>query len=204
MLAVVVAIVAAGCGGSDFTYIANGTESLFFKVPKTWKVFRLTDTDKEGRPASLPDGIERAWHLVVDASQEPTVNHLGEEQPVAPVVEAAVYTLSEYASSAMSQSSLRTSLFGFDPIYNDPGIEEKWEVVSFDRLAYPKGVLGSRVVVNKPSETEPTIFSTTSGITVFDPIQRRVYIMRVFCESKCYLDNQKTIDEIAASWTVNR
>ena len=194
----------SACGNPDYQYISNAQESLFFRVPYEWQVYRMTEKDKEGRPAPLPAGIERSWHVVVDAAAQPTPDNVNRELPESPVIDAQVYALSSYNNDTMSQSKLREVMFGFDPLLQDPGVPKAWEVVGASELAFEGGVVGTRVVINAPSKDDPTKFYSRSGSTMFDPATGRIYLLAVTCEAQCYLDNQRLIDDVASSWTVNR
>jgi hypothetical protein len=204
-------VLASACGGSDFRYVSNATENLFFKVPKGWTQFKLTDTDKAGRPEALPAGVERAWHYGYDASSAPSPAHLSEAAPEKPVAEAVVWTLRDSANDRMSLSQARTIAFniGADPLLQEPGAPAAWELVPIGgvpdvRLTFPKGVTGTRVAINVPSPDDPKVFRTVDATTVLDPTNQRLYILVLSCSSQCYLDNRQVIDTIAESWTVNR
>jgi len=63
--------VVASCGGSNFQYVQNSSENTYFKLPSNWKLFRLTEPDKEGRPPKLPVDTQRIWHVAFDAANQP-------------------------------------------------------------------------------------------------------------------------------------
>jgi hypothetical protein len=204
-------VLAAACGGSDFRYVSNSTENLFFKVPKGWKQFKLTDTDKDGRPQALPAGIDRIWHYGYDSSNAPSEAHLSEVAPEMPVAQAVVWRLLDSANDRMSLSKARSIAFNIeaDPLLQDPGAPAAWEVVPIGgvpdvRLTFPKGVTGTRVAINVPTPDDPKVFRTLDATTVLDPSNQRLYMLVLSCSSQCYLDNRKVIDTVAESWTVNR
>ena len=39
---------------------------------------------------------------------------------------------------------------------------------------------------------------------LFDPALGRAYLLLLRCESQCYVNKRKSIDEIASSWKVTR
>ena len=208
--ALVVALAATACGESKNVYVSNPQESVFFRVPKTWRIFRLTASDTEGRPETLPASVERTWHLAADSDANPDLVHLVEHGAQQPILDAGVYTLSESANDRMSLSQVRTIAFGVtDPISYDPGAPPRWEIVadSYKPLAFPKGVTGNRVAINVPDPDAPddkTKWATIDAVTIHDPVSSRVYIFKIRCASQCYLDNRAEINEILESWTVNR
>jgi hypothetical protein len=198
------------CGGSDFRYVVNSQENLFFKVPKTWKKYAFTSTDKDGRPVSLPEGFERIWHYGFDGDAQPDPAHFKAEAPEHPIARAEVWALSAGKNDQMSLSEVRNLAFrGIDPLLQDAGTPPRWEVVDMaglpaKRLEFPKGVTGTRMAINLPNSDDATKFHTVDATTLVDPLQRRVYLLMQSCSSQCYLDNRKAIDGIAESWTVNR
>ena len=208
--AVAAAILLAACGGSQYRYVSNTTENLYLKVPKDWKQYKLTDTDKDGRPTSMPEGALRIWHYAYDAAAGSTADNLKSDSPEQPVTDVQVWALSDGTNDQMSLSKVRSIAFGgFDPLLLDPGTPPKWEVVDFDgksdlRLTFPKGVTGTRMAVNVPNADDPSKFHTVDAATLVDPTNKRFYILRTLCSAQCYLDNRKVIDTVADSWTVNR
>ena len=197
---------ASACGSPSHKYIANGAEDLFFRVPNSWTIYRLSATDTDNRSAPLPSGFDRTWHVVADASATPTPEDAGNEaMPTAPVAVAEVWALNSSHNDQMSQTQMRRVLFGgFDPLLQDPGVPAEWEVVSATPLEFNKQVLGYRVVINQPTPIDPTKFRTISGSSLFDPATGRVYLLKVQCASECYKANVAAIDDVALSWTVNR
>jgi hypothetical protein len=201
----------AACGGSEYRYVSNSTENLFFKVPKHWTQYKLTDTDKDGRAESLPSGLDRVWHYGYDASDAPSQAHLDEVAPEKPVAQAVVWKLLDSSNDRMSLSRARSIAFNMeaDPLLQDPGAPAAWELVPIGgvpdvRLTFPKGVTGTRVAINVPSPKDPKVFRTVDATTLIDPSNQRLYILVVSCSAQCYLDNRQVIDTVAQSWTVNR
>jgi hypothetical protein len=204
-------VLAAACGGSDFRYVSNTTENLFFKVPKGWKQFKLTDTDKDGRPQTIPAGIDRVWHYAYDSSDVPSEAHLSELTPEKPVAQAMVWQLLESSNDRMSLSRARSIAFDMDadPLLQEPGVPAAWELVPIGgasdvRISFPKGVTGTRVAINVPTPADPKVFRTVDATTVLDPTNKRLYMFVLSCSSQCYLDNRQVINTVAESWTVNR
>ena len=202
----VASLLVAGCGGSNHQYISNGTENLFFRVPKDWTIFRLSQTDGDGRVPAQPSGADRTWHVLADASPAATADNARQDaMPDAPVAVAEVWKFDFSHNEQMSQTRMRSTLFGgFDPLLQDPGLPAEWEVVSAAAVNFGKGVLGYRVVINQPTPEDPTVFRTISGTSAFDATSSTMYLLKVLCKSECYKANQAAIDDVATSWTVNR
>jgi hypothetical protein len=208
-VASVLGAVLVSCGGANYRYISNSQENLFFKVPKGWKVYQLTSSDKEGRPAEVPASVERSWHLLVDASADPKPDHLLDHAQEAPLIEAQVYVLTRGANDTMSLSDLRRLAYGFDPVLQDEGAPPRWKVVenSFKDVSFPKGVTGTRVAVNIPdpkAAADASKVATLDVTAIHDTVNRRIYLLSARCQSQCYVNNRTQIDDLMNSWTVNR
>ena len=194
----------AGCG-NDFQFVNNSAEGAFFKVPHSWKVYPLTEQDAEGRATKLPVDTQRIWHIAFDGAKQPDQAHLNLDRPPDPVGDAEIYALSSSDNDQVSQSSLRRIIFsGVDPVLQDPGTPAQWEVVSYAPLDLSHGIIGSRTVINVPSTDDPNAWVTLDGSELFDPSLGRAYLLLVRCESQCYVNQRKSIDEIATSWKVTR
>jgi hypothetical protein len=210
--AVALAALSTGCSTQkDYRYVTNAQENLFFRMPNAWKTFPLSATDKDGRPASLPEGITRIWHMGYDSAPEPSTQHFKEESSEYPIAKAEVWAMRPYKNDSMSISDARSLGFGgFDPYLQDAGTPPRWELVDMGggtpdiRLEFPKGVTGNRMAVNVPNTDDPTKYHTIDVVTLFDPLEMRVYLLTQRCASQCYINNRAVIDSIAQSWTVNR
>jgi hypothetical protein len=197
--------VVAACGGSKFQYVQNSSENTYFKLPSNWKLYKLTEPDKQGRVPKLPVGTQRIWHVAFDAAPQPDQNHLGEAMPTAMVGDVQIYAMSASDNDQIAQSNLRQIIFGgIDPILQDPGTPPNWEVVSYTPVTDVKGVVGSRVVINIPSQDSPGQWFTLDGTELLDSADGRAYLLLMRCESQCYLNNRKAADEIASSWKVTK
>jgi|SRR5215213_5218410 len=203
--ALVLAGVLASCGGNEYRFVNNSAEGAFFKVPNSWKVFPLTEQDGEGRVPKLPVDTERIWHMAFDAADDPDQAHLDLDRPTDLVGDVQIYALSSSDNDQVSQSSLRRIMFGgVDPILQDPGTPAEWEVVSYAPIDASDGIIGSRTVINVPSTEDPNAWVTLDGSELFDPTLGRAYLLLMRCESQCYVNERKSIDEIATSWKVTR
>ncbi len=193
----------AACGGSKWTYVDNGKENTYIRVPHTWKVFTVNGT--AGRPTSLPDTVESVWHVVFDASQKPSVQHttaLDALPPTSvdkPVGQLEVFSVTGSFNQELSLSSARSSVLGIDPLGVPDDVKDLVEIVKYTPIA-DKGLQGSRVVYNLHNEGQP--WQTVDATTLFDQSHNRFYVLRIGCTSECFESNQHAIDGIATSWKV--
>lgn len=204
-LLAVTGLVASSCSGSRFHYVNNGKENIFFKVPHDYGVFNITATGENERPSSAGFETQSVWHVLFDGSAKPAQANVGADYPKNLVGETNVYALNGSDNDGMSQGQARQILFGFDPLSADPGTPAKFEIVSTAPLHPVAGVTGYRVVVNVPDDpAAPKHWKTIDGSSLFDPATHRLYTFTLLCESTCYRQNQRLIDEIASSWKVTQ
>ncbi|SRR5258706_9022679 len=204
-LLAVTGLVASACSGSRFHYVNNGKEKIFFKIPQNYGVFNITKTGDDSRPSSAGFETQSIWHVLFDGSAKPTADNVGAEYPKALVGETNVFALNGSDNDGMSQGQARQIVFGFDPLSADPGTPAKFEIVSPVPLRPVDGVTGYRAVVNVPDDpASPKKWKTVDGSSLFDPATHRLYTFTLVCESTCYRQNQRLIDEIASSWKVTQ
>jgi hypothetical protein len=199
------ALVLASCGENKYTYIDNGEENTYIRVPSAWKVF---DVNGDGvRPAALPDSVETIWHVAFDASAKPSVKHttaidaLPPTSVDKPVGQLQIYNVQGSFNQELSLTTARSTVLGIDPLGVPDDVKDLVEIVSYTPIARD-GLQGSRVVYNLHNEGDP--WQTVDATTLFDQSRNRFYVLRIGCTSSCFKDNQDAISQIATSWKVVR
>jgi hypothetical protein len=110
---------------------------------------------------------------------------------------AQVLPLSESRRDGLSLATLRNALFPIDQMMAaDP---TSVEILNQEDLVLGSGFHGSRYVMNVK---RGDAYLTISQTALVDPATRMLYLFAIGCEAHCYLDHQKTIDQIVKSWTV--
>jgi len=185
------------CGGSDYQYVNNSTDHVFFKVPKEYQLFRIQTAEPEGRPAPADTGAVDPWHVVFDSSPDPSEANADATAPTSVVGQALVVPLSETQGDQLSSKALRSFFLGDDPLdmaQNDPNVE----IVSYEPISFD-GYRGSRVVLNYKQGDVWTTYDQTSFL---DPAATKAYLFDVRCESTCFEDHRDAITQIVNSWQV--
>jgi hypothetical protein len=204
-LGLALAVVLASCGANKYTYIDNGKENTYIRVPSAWKVFNVNGDGV--RPAALPDSVETIWHVAFDASTKPSVKHTTaiDALPPAsvdkPVGQLQIYNVQGSFNQELSLSTARSTVLGIDPLGVPDDVKDLVEIVSYTPIARD-GLQGSRVVYNLHNEGDP--WQTVDATTLFDQSRNRFYVLRIGCTSECFKDNQNAISQIATSWKVVR
>jgi hypothetical protein len=200
-----VGLLLSSCGANKYTYVDNGRENTYLRVPAAWKVFTV---DGEGsRPTALPDSVETVWHVAFDASDQPSVKHttaidaLPPSSVDKPVGQLQIYKVQGSFNQELSLSSARSTVLGIDPLGVPDDVKDLVEIVSYTPIA-KDGLQGSRVVYNLHNEGDP--WQTVDATTLFDQSRNRFYVLRIGCTSACFKANQNAISQIATSWKVVR
>ena len=201
MLALLLVAVAslAACD-SPYTYVENSEANTYFKVPKAWRLFDENDIFASNITSLSPQqeaATRRAiWLVAFDASPRPSIRNLLQSTKY-PNGIARVSALSDEARDAFSFAALRNLIFPIDEtLSQDP---QAVEILQIQDLVMKEGFRGSRIIFNiRRGENYLTVNQT--GLVDLDT--RSLYLLIVGCEAHCYVQNQKTIDEIVKSWTV--
>ena len=200
---VALAALLGACGTDKWTYVDNGAENTYIRVPHEWKVFKI---DKEGdRPSAFPDSVESVWHVAFDASDKPSLDNtvaLDALPPASvdkPVGQLQIFQVTGSFNQELSLTTARSSALGIDPLGVPDEVKDLVEIVNYSPIAHD-GLQGSRVIYNLHNEGEP--WQTVDATTLFDQSRNRFYVLRIGCTSECFNDNQQAINEIATSWKV--
>ncbi len=189
----------AACS-SPYTYVENTESNTFFKVPKEWRLFDENDIFASNVTSLSPQqeaATRRAvWLVAFDANPRPSIRNLLQSTRY-PNGIARVSSLSDEARDVFSFQALRNLIFPVDEtLSQDP---QALEVLQIQDLVLKDGYRGSRIIFNiRRGENYLTVNQT--GLV--DSDTRSLYLLVVGCEAHCYVQNQKTIDEIVKSWTV--
>jgi hypothetical protein len=195
--AVGLAVALAACGGSDYRYVNNSSDHVFFKVPKDYELFKIQAAEPDGRLAPMDTGTALPWHVVFDSSPEPSETNADATAPTDVVGQALVIPISQTQGDQLSSKDLRSFFLGSDPLdmaQSDANVE----IVTYEPIAFD-GYRGSRVVLNYK---QGDVWTTYDQTTFLDPTATKAYLFDVRCESTCFEEHQNAIKQIVDSWQV--
>jgi hypothetical protein len=205
LLAVVAAAVAFGalsaCGGSGYEYVQNDDAGLYFRVPDSWTVLEVEETDS-GRPApavATPD----PWLRLIDRSPTPGAGNYQASLPGYPVGLASVRAVeSAEARDGLDYATLRSSVLGEDPLVlaDEPG--GTLELVDGYDITTDEGLRGQRLVYSV--QVEGDRYVTYDHTALVNENTTEVYELLLKCEATCYEANRGEIDDIVDSWTIEQ
>jgi hypothetical protein len=216
ILALGAALLLAGCT-SGYTYVTNSKTKTYFKIPDQWHLFNENEifaSQIQGlSPQSEAAARQALWMVAFDSDPHPSLDHLFQLSTRCDVVQvrptsalpvgcypegfAQVRPLSDNQRDSLSLATLRNSIFPVDQLVaEDP---TSVEILQQHDIVLGTGFHGSRYVMNVKRDQA---YLTLDQTVLVDPATRMLYLFVIGCEAHCYLDHQKTIDQIVKSWTV--
>ena len=199
--AVLLGVILSGCGAPQYTYVANSSESTYFKVPHGWHKIDGAALQKVEQQLQYPAA---AWQVAYEAGTEPTASDFlgfGSDQPF---VFAEIGKLTPAGSQDLSYNVLRDI---FLPVtsttrQNEPANYPltNFKLIRDENLTPGFGVHGVR---------ETYDYTFVGGVTdTFDEIaltnaeQTMIYFLVLHCTERCYSADQTAINDVMSSFTI--
>ena len=200
--ALLLGVTVTGCGAPQYTYVANSSESTYFKVPNAWHKIDAGALQHAMQEVTGSSG--GGWQVAYEAGRDPTANDFLSFGASHPFVFAEVGQLTSAGSQALSYDELRDF---FLPVSSTARQAEPagFPLTDFkqirDQVLTPgKGVHGVRETFN---------YTFTGGTTdTFDEValtnadQTVVYLLVLHCTSSCYSNDQTEINDVMSSFTI--
>lgn len=193
-----------GCGESSKLYPASKSEGVFFSVPTNWKALSTAALNKYERESTEPEGAARQalvkWQIAYTTNKKlkvPEVFNL--TAPNQPLVFARVRDLENSEINSVSYNTLRDVIVPVTQIIegDDPSAPDFQILV--DQEVVQKGARGVQTVYSfSIGDKEQTINQTS----LMSNDRTTMYIFVVRCTTECYAKNEKKIEEIVSSFTV--
>jgi hypothetical protein len=209
LLVVLGAVFAGACGDSKYTYLANGDEQTYLRVPKAWKTFELSTERADRIDPQYAEDVELLWNIALDAGDGEGTAHivaltdLEAEALDDPAGTVSVYQVQGNFAQSLSLTSARAIPLGVDPLQVPDDVKDLVEIIDFQPLAPNDGLQGGRVTFNlRPNDAAD--WRTYDIVTAFDQTRFRMYVLTVGCSAECFEREQADIDEVVSSWKVDR
>jgi hypothetical protein len=199
--ALLVAVMVAGCGAPQFTYVANSSANTYFKVPYGWHKIdnaSLAKTLNSG-------GGSGAWSVAYDAGTAPSAAHVFSSQISQPFAFAIVGQLTSTESNEISYNGLRDFLLPVTSAARTNASKSGFPLTGFQLLrdavlAPGQGVHGVRVTFDY---TYPDgSIDTFDQIAYLNAESTKVYVLMVHCQYSCYSRDLNEINTVMTSFTV--
>jgi hypothetical protein len=186
---------------SSYTYIKNSDVKTYFKVPNEWAIFEENEIFRSQITGLSPQGEAAAkasvWMVAFDAAPKASLNHFFSGSSPYPTGFAQVRQLGAEQRDSISLASIRNSIFPLNQLQvQDP---TSVEFLQNEDIVLDGGIHGNRIVFNvRLGDT----FYTANQTGLVNPQTSLLYLFVIGCEARCYLNHNRTIDEIVKSWTV--
>ena len=201
--ALLLGVTVTGCGAPAYTYVANSSESTYFKVPHSWHKIGNNDLN---RVLQQLGGGSGAWQVAYEAGGKATANDFISFDTAQPFVFAEIGQLNSTASREISYDSLE-DMFGL-PVSSQARQAEpsNYPLTNFKQirdevLTRGQGVHGVRETFQY---TDPTanLTDTFDEVALTNADQTVLYLLVLHCTSDCYNNDQTEINDVMSSFTV--
>ena len=199
--ALLLGVTVTGCGAPQYTYVANSSQSTYFKVPHGWHQINAGQLSKamEAVLGSAGSG----WQVAYQAGSKPDADDFlsfGADQPF---VFAEIGALTSTASQGLSYDALRDF---FLPVSSTARGDEPagFPLTDFkqirDQVLTPGlGVHGVRETFDYTYEGSTDTFDE---IALTNAEDTTVYFMVLHCTTSCYSTDQTEINDVMSSFTI--
>ena len=199
--ALLLGVTVTGCGAPQYTYVANSSQSTYFKVPYGWH--KIDPGALQKAMQAVLGSAGSGWQVAYQAGKAPTANDFlsfGADQPF---VFAEIGTLTSTTSQELSYDALRDF---FLPVSSTARGDEPagFPLTDFkqirDQVLTPGlGVHGVRETFDYPYEGSTDTFEEIALTTAEDT---NVYFMVLHCMTTCYSTDQTEINDVMSSFTI--
>jgi hypothetical protein len=199
--ALLLGVTVTGCGAPQYTYVANSSQSTYFKVPYGWHKIDGGALQKAVQAALGSAGP--GWQVAYQAGKASDANDFlsfGADQPF---VFAEIGSLTSTSSQQLSYDSLRDF---FLPVTSTARQSEPagYPLTGFkqirDQVLTPgQGVHGVRETFDYTYLGSADTFDEVALTNAEDTV---VYFMVLHCTTSCYSTDQTQINDVMSSFTI--
>ena len=199
--ALLLGVTVTGCGAPQYTYVANSSESTYFKVPHGWH--QINANALQHAMQEVLGSAGAGWQVAYEAGTQPNANDFlsfGADQPF---VFAEIGTLSSTTSQELSYDSLRDF---FLPVTSTARQSEPagFPLTDFkqirDQVLTPGlGVHGVRETFDYTYQGSTDTFDEVALTNAEDTV---VYFLVLHCTTNCYSSDQTEINDVMSSFTI--
>ena len=204
LLGIALVLGLTACGESSKLYPTSKSEGVFFSVPTNWKALSTASLNKYEKESTEPEGAARQalvkWQIAYTTNKKLKVSEVFNlTAPAQPLVFARVRDLESSEINSVSYNTLRDVIVPVTSIINgdDPSAPDFQILV--DQEVVQKGARGVQTVYSFSIDDKEQTINQTS---LMSNDRTTMYIFVVRCTTECYAKNEKKIEEIVSSFTV--
>jgi hypothetical protein len=198
--ALLLGVTVTGCGAPQYTYVANSSQSTYFKVPHGWHQIGSSALDHE---VQTETGSSAGWQVAYEAGGKPTADDFLSFGSSQPFVFAEIGALPSATSQELSYDALRDF---FLPVTSTArgDVPANFPLTDFKQIR--DQVLTPGLGVHGVRETFDYTYSGTTDtwdeIALTNAEQTVVYFIVLHCTTTCYDNDQAEINDVMSSFTV--
>lgn len=207
VVASAVAVLTAGCGAPEFTYVTNSDDRTYLRVPAEWGAVDEGELVAAlGLDPSVPIADQGIWIQGYDAEEPPSAAHLLGPHAPAPTVLVAVLDVAPTVRGQYSLDRLRDLFQPVSPaarqqIAANPMSGFSGFALMRDEVLTPgDGLRGVHVVYRYRIGGGP--FQVFDKTAYLNDDASKVYMFVVRCSTECYEQRQQEIERVVSSFTV--
>jgi hypothetical protein len=204
LLGIALVLGLTGCGESSKLYPASKSEGVFFSVPTNWKALSTASLNKYEKESTEPEGAARQalvkWQIAYTTNKKlKAAEVFNLTAPSKPLAFARVRDLESSEINSVSYNTLRDVIVPVTQIIegDDPSAPDFQILV--DQEVVQKGARGVQTVYSFSIDGKEQTINQTS---LMSNDRTKLYIFVVRCTTECYNKNEKKIEEIVSSFTV--
>ncbi len=204
VLAGLPAVMVAGCGAPQFTYVTDSAAQTYFKVPHGWHKIDDSFLGSQLTRGGFTSG-SGLWDVGYDAGGGSSASQALSDRVPTPFAVAFVGPLTRPASNAMSYNLLRDIILPVTSASRRAAAQNGFPLTGFQLLgdsviAPGKGVHGIREVFSYTFPDGST--DTFDQVALTNSDDTMVYLLLLHCLSACYHQNFSEINTVMTSFTV--
>ncbi len=199
--ALLLGVTVTGCGAPQYTYVANSSESTYFKVPHGWH--QINANALQHAMQEVLGSAGAGWQVAYEAGTQPNASDFLSFGAGQPFVFAEIGTLSSTTSQELSYDSLRDF---FLPVTSTARQSEPagFPLTDFkqirDQVLTPGlGVHGVRETFDYTYQGSTDTFDEIALTNAEDTV---VYFLVLHCTTNCYSSDQTEINDVMSSFTI--
>ncbi len=199
--ALLLGVTVTGCGAPQYTYVANSSQSTYFKVPYSWH--QINENALQHAMEQVLGSAGAGWQVAYQAGTQPNANDFlsfGADQPF---VFAEIGTLNSTSSQELSYDSLRDF---FLPVTSTARQDEPagfpltdFKQIRDEVLTPGLGVHGVRETFDYTYQGSTDTFDEIALTNAEDTV---VYFIVLHCTTSCYSTDQTEINDVMSSFTI--
>ena len=198
---IIVGVAIVGCGAPAYHYVADSSDSAYFKVPPSWR--QVSPSSLHSAEGTRSQEGSYLWSVAYDSSKAPSVGHIF-SATATPVAYSSVVSLSSADRNDLSFNSMRDLLLPVTSAARKAAAANHENLAGFASLSDQvitdgHNDRGIREIFDYDLGTSLETFDLT---VLVNSSTTKLYFLLVHCVASCFVANYKQISTVVGSFTV--